>query len=270
MMLEKIKETFHFIKEKTNFEPEIGIILGSGLGGLVNKISAKHSLSYSEIKNFPVSTVKGHGGKLILGTLNGKKIIAMQGRFHFYEGYTMQELTFPVRVMKYMGIKKLILSNAAGGVNLAFKVGDLMIIKDHINLMGVNPLIGRNEEELGPRFPDMSEPYDKKMIEAAVKIAAKNNYSCHTGVYAAVTGPCFETPAEYKYIKIIGADAVGMSTVPEAIVARHMNIPCFAVSVITDMGGSEHAEAVSHEIVLKAAVAAEEKLSGLIMELITS
>ncbi len=267
-MLEKIKETFHFIKEKTHFEPEVGIILGSGLGGLVNKITVEHSLSYSEIKNFPVSTVKGHGSKLILGTLNGKKIIAMQGRFHFYEGYTMQELTFPVRVMKYLGIKKLILSNAAGGVNPSFKVGDLMIIKDHINLMGINPLIGKNEEELGARFPDMSEPYDRKMIAQATKIALQNNYRCHTGVYAAVSGPCFETPAEYNYIKIIGADAVGMSTVPEAIVARHMNIPCFAVSVITDIGGSEHLEPISHEDVLKAATAAEEKLTRLITELI--
>lgn len=267
-MLEKINESIQYIKAKANFEPEIGIILGSGLGGLVNRIHVEHSFSYSEIKNFPVSTVKGHGSKLILGTLNGKRIIAMQGRFHFYEGYSMQEITFPVRVMKMLGIKKLILSNASGGVNPAFKVGDMMIIDDHINLMGANPLIGKNEDELGPRFPDMSALYDKEMIMKAKKIADKNNYRCHVGVYAAVTGPCFETRAEYKFIRIIGADAVGMSTVPEAIVARHMSLPCFAVSVITDIGGNENPQTISHEEVLKVAVASEEKLTRLITELI--
>src|SRR6185436_4725099 len=236
-MLEKIKETATFISGKVNFNPEAGIILGSGLGGLVNKISVAHSLSYSEIKNFPVSTVQGHGSKLIFGTLNGVRIVAMQGRFHFYEGYSMQDVTFPVRVMKLLGIKKLILSNASGGMNSKFKVGDLMIIDDHINLMGVNPLIGKNIDELGPRFPDMSEPYSKTMIKQAKEIAERNNFRCHVGVYAAVTGPTYETRAEYKYIHTIGADAVGMSTVPEAIVARHMNLPCFAISIITDMGG---------------------------------
>jgi purine-nucleoside phosphorylase len=267
-MLEKIKETAQFISGKTNFKPEIGIILGSGLGGLVNKINVAHSLAYSEVKNFPVSTVQGHGSKLILGTLNGKKIIAMQGRFHFYEGYTMQEITFPVRVMKMLGIEKLILSNASGGMNNNFKVGDLMIIDDHINLMGSNPLIGKNIDELGPRFPDMSEPYDKTMIKQATDIAAKNNFRCHVGVYAAVTGPTYETRAEYKYIHTIGADAVGMSTVPEAIVARHMNLPCFAISIITDMGGSATPEIITHDEVLKVASAAEEKMTQLISELI--
>ena len=268
-MLEKIKETVQFISDKTNFKPDTGIILGSGLGGLVSKINIEHSLSYSEIKNFPVSTVQGHGSKLILGTMNDNKVIAMQGRFHFYEGYSMQDVTFPVRVMGLLGIKKLILSNASGGVNPVYKVGDLMIIDDHINLMGSNPLIGKNIDELGPRFPDMSEPYDKQMILKAKRIADKNNYRCHIGVYAAVTGPTYETRAEYRYIRIIGADAVGMSTVPEAIVARHMNIPCFAISIITDIGGSEEPEIITHEEVLKVATAAEEKMTQLISELIS-
>lgn len=268
-MLEKILETVTFLNEKTKFTPEVGIILGSGLGGLVNKIEVKHSFSYSEIKNFPVSTVSGHGSRLIMGMLNGKKIIAMQGRFHFYEGYSMQEVTFPIRVMKYLGIKKLILSNASGGVNPAFKVGDLMIIDDHINLMGINPLIGKNDDKLGTRFPDMSTPYDKGMIEKAKKIADINNYRCHIGVYAAVTGPCYETPAEYRYIKTIGADCVGMSTVPEAIVARHMNLSCFAISIITDMGGGEHVEVITHEEVLKVASESEIKMTHIITELIS-
>lgn len=268
-MLEKIKETVKFISEKTNgFQPQVGIILGSGLGGLVDKIAVEHSLAYSEIKNFPVSTVQGHGSKLIMGTLNGIKIIAMQGRFHFYEGYTMQEVTFPVRVMGLLGIKKLILSNASGGMNNSFKVGDLMILDDHINLMGAHPLIGKNMDELGPRFPDMSAPYDKEMIKQAREIAIKNNYRCHVGVYAAVTGPTYETRAEYKYIHTIGADAVGMSTVPEAIVARHMSLPCFAISIITDMGGSDEPEIITHEEVLKVATAAEVKMTHLISELI--
>jgi purine-nucleoside phosphorylase len=267
-MLEKIKETAQFISEKTNFKPDVGIILGSGLGGLVSKIDTAHSLSYSEIKNFPVSTVKGHGSKLIFGTLNGVKIVAMQGRFHFYEGYSMQDVTFPVRVLKFLGIKKLVLSNAAGGMNSKFKVGDLMIIDDHINLMGVNPLIGKNMDELGQRFPDMSEPYDKLMINQAKEIAAENNFRCHVGVYAAVTGPTFETRAEYKYIHTIGADAVGMSTVPEVIVARHMSLPCFGISIITDMGGSDNPEIITHEEVLKVAAEAEIKMTKLISELI--
>jgi len=268
-MLEKIKETVQFLREKTNFNPEAGIILGSGLGGLVNNIQIEQSIPYAEIKNFPVSTVKGHGGKLIFGLLGGKRIVAMQGRFHFYEGYSMEQITFPVRVMKFLGIKKIFISNAAGGVNPAFNVGDMMIIEDHINLMGANPLIGKNIDELGPRFPDMSEPYDKEMILLTKKIADENNFRCHVGVYAGVSGPCFETRAEYKYVKAIGADAVGMSTVPEVIVARHMNLPCFAISVITDIGGSDHVEKITHEDVLKAAMATEEKLTKLITELIS-
>jgi len=267
-MLDKIKQTASYIKEKTDFSPEVGIVLGSGLGGLVNEIEILHSLEYGSIPNFPVSTVKGHGGKLILGNLGGKKVVALQGRFHFYEGYTMQEATFPIRVFKALGISKLILSNAAGGMNPSYHVGDIVFIHDHINLMPSNPLIGKNFDELGPRFPDMSEPYDPAMISIAKKIADNHNYRSHVGVYAAVSGPCFETPAEYRYIKTIGADLVGMSTVPEVIVARHGGTPCFAVSIVTDLGGFETAQKVSHEEVLEVATAAEKKLTTVIREML--
>lgn len=267
-MLEKIKTTAKYINDKTNFIPEVGIILGSGLGGLVNEIKIETELNYSDIPNFPVSTVKGHGSKLIFGTLSGVKVVAMQGRFHFYEGYSIQEVGFPVRVLKFLGIEKLILSNASGGVNPKYKVGDLMILDDHINLMGTNPLIGKNEEELGTRFPDMGEPYDKGMITKAKAIADKNNFTCHIGTYAAVTGPTFETRAEYRYIKIIGADCVGMSTVPENIIARHMNLPVFAISIITDLGGGDDLEVITHEEVLKVANEAEKKMTIIIKELI--
>ena len=267
-MLNKITATANYIKDKTNFTPEVGIILGSGLGGLVNEIKIEAELNYTDIPNFPTSTVKGHGSKLIFGTLNGVKVAAMQGRFHFYEGYTIQEVGFPVRVLKFLGINKLILSNASGGVNPTYKVGDLMILDDHINLMGTNPLIGKNDDELGTRFPDMGEPYDKALIKKAKAIADKHGYTCHTGVYAAVTGPTFETRAEYRYIKIIGADCVGMSTVPENIIARHMNLPVFAISIITDLGGSDHVEVITHEEVLKVANAAEIKMTVIIKELI--
>lgn len=268
IMLKKIKETAEFILNKTGFKPEAGIILGSGLGGLVNQINIEHSLSYSEIPGFPVSTVHGHGSKLIMGVLGGVKVVAMQGRFHFYEGYTMQEVGFPVRVLKHLGITRLFLSNASGGVNPKFKVGDLMIIDDHINLMGVNPLIGKNDDDLGPRFPDMSAPYDKELIKKATAIASRHNFRCHTGVYAAVTGPCYETRAEYKYIRTVGADAVGMSTVPEVIVARHMNLPCFAISIITDLGGSDDPEIITHDEVVRVANQAEGRMTTLLMELL--
>lgn len=267
-MLQKINDTAAFIQQRTNFKPEAGIVLGSGLGGLVNELQVEHSLSYDEIPYFPVSTVLGHGSKMLFGTLNGVKVIVMQGRFHFYEGYSMQDVTFPIRVLKMLGIQRLYLSNASGGVNPNFKVGDLMIIDDHINLMGNNPLIGKNIDELGPRFPDMGAPYDKGMIAKAAAIAKEKGFRCHIGVYAAVTGPVFETRAEYKYIKTIGADCVGMSTVPENIVARHMNLPVFAISIITDMGGSDDPEVITHEEVLKVANAAEQKMTALIKELI--
>jgi purine-nucleoside phosphorylase len=234
----------------------------------VKEIDVKHALDYTSIPNFPVSTVKGHSGKLIFGMLGGKKVIALQGRFHYYEGYSMQEVTFPIRVMKALGVKQLILSNASGGMNPEYQIGDVVIISDHINLMPSNPLIGKNYDELGPRFPDMSEPYDMKLVELAKKIAAQKNIRSHTGVYAAVPGPCFETPAEYKYIRTIGADIVGMSTVPEVITARHGNMPCFAISIVTDLGGFDEVQKVSHEEVLKVATAAESKMTAIISDLI--
>ena len=266
-MLQTIKETSNFIKEKTNFSPEIGIILGTGLGGLVSEIDIKHSLHYNEIPNFPISTVEGHSGRLIFGTLGGKNVIAMQGRFHYYEGYSIEKVTFPVRVMKFLGIKKLIVSNASGGVNPNYEVGDLMILEDHICLIP-NPLIGENIDELGPRFPDMSESYDKNLIKLAEDIAAENNLPVQKGIYIALTGPTLETPAEYKHMRIIGGDTVGMSTAPEVIVARHMNIPCFAMSVITDLGVPGKIQKVTHEEIQKVSEIAEPKLTLIIKELI--
>jgi len=221
-MLEQIKETATFIQSKISFKPDIGIILGTGLGGLVEQINIKHTLSYEDIPNFRLSTVEGHSGKLIFGELSGKKVVVMQGRFHFYEGYTLQEVTFPVRVMKFLGIQQLFVSNASGGMNPNFEVGDLMIINDHINFIGTNPLIGPNIRELGPRFPDMSDVYDKELILCVKDIAAKNSIDLQEGVYLGLSGPTFETPAEYKMLRIWGADTVGMSTVPEVIVANHM------------------------------------------------
>jgi len=269
-MLDSIKKTAEFLSDKTNFNPEIGIILGTGLGGLVNEIDIAHSINYTDIPNFPVSTVEGHSGKLIFGSLGEKKVIALQGRFHFYEGYTMNEVVFPVRVMKLMGIQTLIVSNACGGVNPSFEVGDIMIITDHINLFPTNPLIGPNIEELGPRFPDMSEAYSKNMIEMAEKIAAKNEIHVQKGIYAGLTGPTLETPAEYAYTRAIGADAVGMSTVPEVIAARHMDIPCFGFSVITDLGVPGKIIEVTHEDVQKVAAKAEKKLTVIIKELLAT
>lgn len=267
-MLQTIKETASFISNKTKFNPEIGIILGTGLGGLVSEIEIEHTIAYNEIPNFPVSTVEGHSGRLILGTLGNKNVVAMQGRFHFYEGYTMEKVTFPVRVMKLLGIKNLIVSNASGGVNPDYEVGDLMILEDHICLIP-NPLIGENIDELGPRFPDMSESYDKNLIKLAEDIAAKNNLPVKKGVYIALTGPTLETPSEYKYMRILGGDTVGMSTAPEVIVARHMNIPCFAMSVITDLGVPGKIQKVTHEEIQKVSEVAEPKLTLIIKELIS-
>ena len=267
-MLQNIKESANFITEKTNFNPEIGIILGTGLGGLVSEIEIEHSLPYNKIPNFPLSTVEGHSGRLILGILGGKKVVAMQGRFHFYEGYSMEKVTFPVRVMKFLGIKNLILSNASGGVNPDYEVGDLMILEDHICLIP-NPLIGANLDELGPRFPDMSDPYCKDMIQIAQQIASENNLPIQKGIYVALTGPTLETPAEYKYMRIIGGDTVGMSTAPEVIVARHMGIPCFAMSVITDLGVPGKIQKVTHEEIQKVSEVAEPKLTLIIKQLIS-
>jgi purine-nucleoside phosphorylase len=222
--MERIKETAEFLKGKTGFNPVAGIILGSGLGGLVKSIDVQHSFDYSDIPNFPVSTVEGHDGKLIFGFLDGRKVVAMQGRFHYYEGYSMQQVVFPIRVMKMLGITHLFLSNAAGGLNPSFSVGDLMIIKDHINMFPDNPLKGKNMDELGTRFPEMGEAYSRKLIEKAKQIAQKNNIKYQTGVYVGSSGPTLETPAEYRMFRILGADSTGMSTVPEVIAARHMGL----------------------------------------------
>ena len=269
-MLEKIKETAAFIKAKVNDIPTTAIILGTGLGELVNHIEITDVIEYSEIPNFPISTVEGHSGKLIFGALGNKRVMAMQGRFHFYEGYSMQQVTFPVRVMKALGIDTLFVSNAAGGMNPEFKIGDIMIINDHINLFPEHPLRGKNYNELGPRFPDMSEPYSHRLIADALKVAAANNIKVHQGVYVGTQGPTFETPAEYRYFRRIGGDAVGMSTVPEVIVARHSGMEVFAISVITDMGGLEgvEPEKVSHEEVQKAAAEAQPKMTAIMKGLI--
>lgn len=259
-MLEIINDTVNYIKTHIKNEPQVGIILGTGLGGLVNEIDIEISLPYSDIPNFPVSTVEGHSGKLIFGKLGGKNVVAMQGRFHYYEGYEMSQLVFPVRVMKYLGIKTLFVSNASGGVNPDFEIGDLMIINDHICLVP-NPLIGKNEPEFGPRFPDMSDAYDKGLIAKAKTLAEHYGIKVQEGVYTATTGPTFETPAEYKYFRVIGSDTVGMSTVPEVIVARQMGIPCFAMSIITDLGVPGKIVEVTHEEVQKVASKAEVKMT---------
>ena len=266
--LAMVLETVSFIQNKTNFKPQAGVILGSGLSGLVEATDIEHTLEYKDIPNFPVSTVEGHGGKLIFGTLGGKKIVLMSGRFHYYEGYNMQEVTFPIRVMKYLGAEILMVSNAAGGMNATFKVGDLMVIKDHINLFPEHPLRGRNNAEVGPRFPDMSEPYDTTLIKNAHQIAAANNIVLHEGVYIGLQGPTFETRAEYKYLHIIGGDTVGMSTVPEVIVARHMDMKVFGMSVVTDLGIRDELNVITHEEVLEAANAAAPKMALIFSEVL--
>ena len=263
-----VQETVSFIKEKTNFIPEYGVILGSGLGSFTDDIQIEFTLPYGEIPNFPVSTVQGHKGALVFGTIGNKKVVAMQGRFHFYEGYSMQEVTFPVRVMKFLGVEKLIVSNASGGVNPIYKVGDIIIIKDHINMMPEHPLRGKNEDRFGPRFVNMSEPYSKKMIFKAKELAQKLNIEVKDGIYLGLQGPTFETLSEYRMVKKLGADCVGMSTVPEVIVARHMDLECFGLSIITDMGDEDNIESVSHDEVLEAAKKAEPKVRSLIKELI--
>lgn len=268
-MMNKINETVEYLKKATNFIPEVGIILGSGLGNLTDEITIEHSISYQDIPNFPVSTVKGHSGKLVFGTLSGKKVIAVKGRFHYYEGWSMEQVVFPVRVMKFLGIETLIVSNAAGGMGEKFRVGDLMIINDHINFQPEHPLRGKNNDDLGPRFPDMTNAYDPSLVAKAQDIADNNDIVCYQGVYIGVQGPTFETPAEYKMFHIMGADAVGMSTVPEVIVARHMGIKVFGMSVITDVGYPPEAmEDVSHDLVLAAASNAEPAMTLIIKELL--
>lgn len=270
-MLEKFKRTADFILNKIDFKPEVGIVLGSGLGGLGNKINVKHSFDYKDIPDFPVSTVEGHSGKLILGELGGKNVVAMQGRFHYYEGYDMNTVTYPIRVMKFLGIKNLIVSNAAGGLNPKFKVGDMMIITDHINFFPRNALWGKNYDELGPRFPDMSKTYNPELIKKAKAIAEKHNIKVQTGVYIGSSGPTLETPAEYKMFRLFGADATGMSTVPEVIVAHHMGIKCFGMSIITNVSEPEDAEAeTTHEEVQNVAGQVEPNMTLIIKELISS
>ncbi|MBD5190607.1 MAG: purine-nucleoside phosphorylase [Bacteroidales bacterium] len=269
-MLDVIRETAAFIRAEVGEMPEIGIILGTGLGDLVNHMEIRKELDYKVIPNFPVSTVEGHSGKLIFGELGGKYVMAMQGRFHYYEGYDMKQVTFPVRVMKELGVETLFVSNAAGGMNKEFKVGDVMIITDHINLFPENPLRGKNYNELGPRFPAMTEAYSDEMIRKADEIGEKNNLRLMHGVYVGTPGPTFETPAEYEYFRIIGGDAVGMSTVPEVIVANHAGMKVFGVSVITDLGGKDIKEVPSHEEVQKAAVTAQPVMTTLIKELLAS
>ena len=267
-MWNKVQETVQFLKEKTNYTPEYGIILGSGLGTFTQDIDIEFTIPYSEIPNFPVSTVQGHKGALVFGKIGNKSVVAMQGRFHFYEGYDMKTVTFPVRVMKYLGVQKLIVSNASGGVNPNYKVGDVVVIKDHINLFPDHPLRGTNDERFGPRFVNMSEPYSRTMIQKAKEIAQKNSIELKDGIYLGLQGPTFETLAEYKMVKILGADCVGMSTVPEVIVARHMEVDCLGISVITDMGDEENIDEVNHNEVLEAARKAEPHVRKLIREFI--
>ena len=267
-MMEKIKEAVDYIKNIYGQKPSVGIVLGSGLGSFTKEINIEKEIAYADIPHFPLSTVAGHSGKLIFGELSGKKIVAMAGRFHYYEGYSAEQIVFPIRVMKYLGIQTLLLSNAAGGVNRSLKVGDLMIITDHISQLAPNPLIGKNHTELGPRFPDMSEPYKRDLISKVKKIAAEKNITVKEGVYVVVTGPTFETKAEYKMILAMGGDAVGMSTVPETITAVHMGLPVFAMSVITDVGLREDDGVTTHEEVLHAAKEAEPAFAALFIELV--
>ncbi len=267
-MLEKINSTANYIQERITKQPKVGIILGSGLGNLADDIEVTATIPYGEIPDFPVSTVAGHHGQLIFGKLNGVEVVAMKGRFHFYEGYSMDEVTFPIRVLKKLGIQYLFVSNASGGVNHDFEVGDIMFITDHINLMP-NPLIGANIDELGPRFVDMGEAYNKTLLSKAKKVARHNGIKFQTGVYAAVTGPTYETLAEYQYVKSIGADAVGMSTAPEVIVARHMGIPVFAISVISDLGVEGKIVEISHDEVIDAAATAAPKMTKIIKGLLS-
>lgn len=267
-MWEKVQETVDYIQSKINFTPEFGVILGSGLGNFTDEMQIDFTIPYTELPNFPISTVEGHKGALVFGTLQDKKVVAMQGRFHYYEGYSMQEVTFPVRVMKYLGIQKLIVSNASGGVNPQYKVGSIVLLKDHINLVPEHPLRGKNDERFGPRFVNMSQPYSKQMIAKAKQIASDLDIRVHEGIYLGLQGPTFETLAEYRMVQLLGGDCVGMSTVAEVIVARHMDLETFGISVITDIGSEENIESISHTEVLDAAKSAEPAVTQIIKELI--
>ncbi len=263
-MYDQLQETVNYLKNKGIKTPDYGIVLGTGLGSLVNIIDVKIKIPYKKIPNFPVSTVSGHSGTLIFGSIGGKTILAMQGRFHYYEGWDMKQVVFPIRVMKYLGVENLIVSNASGGVNPDFKVGDIMIITDHINMMPVHPLRGKNDNRFGSRFVDMHEPYNLKMITCFESIAKSLDIKIQKGIYLALQGPTFETPAEYKMVRLMGADSVGMSTVPEVIVAKHMGMNCFGLSVITDLGIEGHIEEVSHEAVQLAAKSSEKEIGNLV------
>jgi len=267
-MLENIKQTTDYLRDRIGEVPNTAIILGTGLGELVHEIEDKYEIPYTEIPNFPVSTVEGHSGKLIIGTLGGKKIVAMQGRFHYYEGYSMKQVTFPIRVFKALGIEYLFVSNAAGGMNPSFDIGDIMLIEDHINMFPEHPLHGKNHNELGTRFPDMSEAYNRELRLKAMEIAGEKNIKLQHGVYVGVSGPTFETPAEYNYFRIIGGDAVGMSTVPEVIVANHAGMKVLAFSIITDLGVIGKIVEVSHEDVQDAARIAQPKMAEIMRTII--
>ena len=264
----QIDDAVQYIRTKTPSQPTVGIILGTGLGGLVKEITIETTIDYSDIPHFPVSTVESHKGKLIFGTLGGKKIVAMQGRFHYYEGYTMQQVAFPVRVMKFLGVQTLLISNAAGGLNSLFAKGDIMLITDHINLLGDNPLIGLNDDALGPRFPDMSEPYTKELIVLAENIALELKIRLQRGVYAVMSGPNLETRAEYRFLRTIGADAIGMSTVPEVIVAVHQSMRVLGFSIITDECFPDALKPISLEEVIAVANSAEPKLTAMMKEVV--
>ncbi len=264
----KIEETLNFLRKKTNTSPEVGIILGTGLGALVNDIKIEQKIPYDQIPNFPLSTVEFHAGQLIFGQLSGKSIVVMQGRFHFYEGYSMQQITFPVRVMKFLGVQTLIVSNACGGIKADKKPGDIMIMEDHINLLGSNPLIGENDDTLGPRFPDMSEPYSRALIQLTEEVARQEKLTVKKGVYAAVSGPNLETAAEYKFLRTIGADVVGMSSVPEDIVAVHMGMRVLGLSVVTDACVPEELAPANVPEIIRIARATEPKLTLLIKKIV--
>jgi purine-nucleoside phosphorylase len=266
--LRKLNEAVSYLKNAYPHEPQVGIVLGSGLGNFSDEVEVEHEISYDKIPHFPVSTVEGHKGKLIFGSLSGKKVVCMAGRFHFYEGYDVEQVVLPIRVMKLLGIKALFLSNAAGGVNPNFKVGDLMIITDHVSFFTPNPLIGKNISEFGPRFPDMSEPYKKELIQKARDIGKRLGILLREGIYYGVTGPTFETRAEYRLVHTLGGDAVGMSTVQECIVANHMGLPVFAMSVITDIGIRDDQNKITHEEVLQAAKEAEPNFAAIFTEMV--
>jgi purine-nucleoside phosphorylase len=265
---EQVKETSDYIRTCTKAKPAIGIILGTGLGALADEIKTETEISYEKIPHFPVSTVESHAGRLLFGKLGGRDVVAMQGRFHFYEGYNFQQVTFPVRVMKELGVKILIVSNACGGMNPQFEVGELVLITDHINFQGGNPLIGKNDDTLGPRFPDMYNAYDKELRDLAIATALDIKVPLQKGVYVGVTGPNLETAAEYRFLRIIGGDMVGMSTVPEVLVARHQGTRVLGFSMVTDMGLPDHMEPCSHQKIVAAAGKAEPKLTKLVKSIV--